>query len=328
MIDVRNLTKYYGNFVGIQNVSFHIDKGEVVGFLGPNGAGKTTTMRILTCFLPPTSGSASIAGYDVFKQSLEARRHIGYLPENVPLYLEMRVESYLRYMARLRGVPRRKAKERVEIVMEQCGLTHMRRRIIGHLSKGYRQRVGLAQALVHDPEVLILDEPTIGLDPKQIVEIRELIKDLGKEHTVILSTHILPEASMICKRVIIINEGRIAGNVWLGDGRVVSVQTGEGAARQVGDRRSIFIEARAPSDLLREKIESIPDVIEVQLQETPDGTVKLTVDHTPQADIREEISSLITSSGWGLLEMRPVEITLEEIFLRLVSRETELEVAA
>ncbi|HEX28587.1 TPA: ATP-binding cassette domain-containing protein [Candidatus Poribacteria bacterium] len=328
MIDVRNLTKYYGNFVGIQNVSFHIDKGEVVGFLGPNGAGKTTTMRILTCFLPPTSGSASIAGYDVFKQSLEARRHIGYLPENVPLYLEMRVESYLRYMARLRGVPRRKAKERVEIVMEQCGLTHMRRRIIGHLSKGYRQRVGLAQALVHDPEVLILDEPTIGLDPKQIVEIRELIKDLGKEHTVILSTHILPEASMICKRVIIINEGRIAGNVWLGDGRVVSVQTGEGAARQVGDRKSIFIEARAPSDLLREKIESIPDVIEVQLQETPDGTVKLTVDHTPQADIREEISSLITSSGWGLLEMRPVEITLEEIFLRLVSRETELEVAA
>jgi ABC-2 type transport system ATP-binding protein len=328
MIDVQNLTKYYGNFVGIEDLSFHIDKGEVVGFLGPNGAGKTTTMRILTCFLPPTSGKAAVAGYDVFKQSLEARRHIGYLPESVPLYLEMTVESYLRYMARLRGVPRKKTRGRVEIAMEQCGLTHMRRRIIGHLSKGYRQRVGLAQALVHDPEVLILDEPTIGLDPKQVVEIRELIRDLGKDHTVILSTHILPEASMICKRVIIINEGRIAGNVWLEEGRAVSIQTGDGAATQVGDRRSLFVEARAPFKQIKDAIELIPDVMNVELQDSSDELVRLIVEHAPQSDLREEISSLIISNGWGLLEIRPIEMTLEEIFLRLVSRESELEVAA
>ena len=323
MIDVQNLTKYYGSFRGIENVSFRVEAGEVVGFLGPNGAGKTTTMRILTCFMPATSGKATVAGYDVFKESLEVRKHIGYLPETVPLYLEMTVESYLKYMAKLRGVPKKRVKERVETVMEACGLTHMRKRVIGHLSKGYRQRVGIAQALVHDPEVLILDEPTIGLDPKQVVEIRQLIKELGKEHTVILSTHILPEASMICRRVIIINEGRIAGNVWLEGGRVTSIQTGEGAAVQVGDRRTLSLLVRAPEDALKTALQGMPEVLDVRVEDIHDGVVRLSVDHTPDSDIREKISSLIVGNGWGLLELSPMEITLEEVFLKLVSREIE-----
>lgn len=323
MIEVQNLTKYYGSFRGIEDVSFRVEAGEVVGFLGPNGAGKTTTMRILTCFMPATSGKATVAGYDVFKESLEVRKHIGYLPETVPLYLEMTVESYLKYMAKLRGVPRKRVKERVEAAMEACGLTHMRRRVIGHLSKGYRQRVGIAQALVHDPEVLILDEPTIGLDPKQVVEIRQLIKELGRERTVILSTHILPEASMICRRVIIINEGRIAGNVWLEEGKVTSIQTGKGAAVQVGDRRTLSLLVRAPEEALKAALEGMPEVMEMRVEDRRDGVVRLSVDHVPDSDIREKISSLIVGNGWGLLELSPMEVTLEEVFLKLVSKEAE-----
>src|SRR5213593_4579679 len=209
MIEVRNLTKHYGPIAAINNVSFGVERGEVVGFLGPNGAGKSTTMRILSCFMPASSGSAKVAGYDVFSQSMDVRRRIGYLPENVPLYTDMRVASYLDFVAEIKGVPRATRKLRVAEVMDKCLIADVQHRLIGRLSKGYRQRVGLAQAIVNDPHVLILDEPTIGLDPKQITEIRALIKSLAGEHTVILSTHILPEVSMVCSAVVIINRGAI-----------------------------------------------------------------------------------------------------------------------
>jgi ABC-2 type transport system ATP-binding protein len=209
MIEVKNLTKLYGNFVAIRDVSFTAEKGSILGFLGPNGAGKTTTMRIITGFMPATSGTVLVDGLDIFKQSLDARRRIGYLPETPPLYIDMRVEGYLRYVAKLRGVPRSKSEGALEHTLEVCGLTDMRHRICGQLSKGYRQRVGLAQALIHDPQVLVLDEPTIGLDPRQIHEIRGLIKTLSGERTVVLSTHILPEVSQICDKVVIIADGRV-----------------------------------------------------------------------------------------------------------------------
>jgi ABC-2 type transport system ATP-binding protein len=210
MIEVKNLTKAYGNFVAVRDVSFKAERGSILGFLGPNGAGKTTTMRIITGFMPATSGTVLVDGLDIFTQSLEARRKIGYLPENPPLYVDMRVEAYLRFVARLRGVPRARLDDALEHALEVCGLTDMRSRICGQLSKGYRQRVGLAQALIHDPPVLVLDEPTIGLDPRQIHEIRGLIKTLSGDRTVVLSTHILPEVSQICDKVVIIADGRVA----------------------------------------------------------------------------------------------------------------------
>src|SRR6266404_8718177 len=209
MIEVKNLTKAYGDFVAVRDVSFKAESGSILGFLGPNGAGKTTTMRIITGYMPATAGTVLIDGLDIFTESLEARRKIGYLPENPPLYLDMRVEAYLRFVAKLRSVPRAKIQSALDHVLEVCGLTDMAHRICGQLSKGYRQRVGLAQALIHDPPVLVLDEPTIGLDPRQIIEIRSLIRELAGQRTVILSTHILPEVSQICQKVVIINEGRV-----------------------------------------------------------------------------------------------------------------------
>ena len=209
MIEVDHITKYYGQTPAVQDVSFRVEKGEILGFLGPNGAGKTTTMRMLTCYLPPSEGTARVAGYDVFEDSMEVRKRIGYMPEHPPLYDDMMVRSYLTFVSKIKGVDAKQRKSRIDLAMEQCGISDMPDTIIGKLSKGYRQRVGLAQALVHDPEVLILDEPTIGLDPRQIIEVRELIKSLAGDHTVILSTHILPEASMTCERVVIINKGKI-----------------------------------------------------------------------------------------------------------------------
>ena len=225
MIEVQNITKNYGPFQALKDISFQVDKGQIVGFLGPNGAGKTTTMRILTCFMPASSGRVTVAGYDVFKASREVRKRIGYLPENVPLYPEMTVTKYLTYMAKIRSVPRGSIKAQLDNAIEACGLTERRHQIIGQLSRGFRQRVGLAQALIHEPDVLILDEPTSGLDPRQIVEIRELIKALGKERTILFSTHILPEASLTCERLIIISRGKITGDVQLKDGRAVSRQS-------------------------------------------------------------------------------------------------------
>ena len=236
MIEVSDLSKYYGDLAAIENVSFSAEPGQILGFLGPNGAGKTTTMRILTCFLPASSGSARVAGYDVVEESMEVRRRIGYLPEQPPVYNDMTVRAYLRFGAKIKGVPAARLNGQVDGVMEKTALTDRRESVIGHLSKGYRQRVGLAQALVHEPDVLILDEPTVGLDPKQIIEIREVIKSLGGEHTIILSTHILPEVSMTCEKVVIINNGRIVGE-GTPDSLIAQLQEGDVLRAQIAGPR-------------------------------------------------------------------------------------------
>ena len=300
MIDVERITKQYGDFTALQDVSFHVGKGEVVGFLGPNGAGKTTTMRILAGFVPPTSGSAQIAGHDVFFDSLEARRRIGYLPETVPLYSEMTVLGYLDYMSKLRGI--RDLVDAVEAAIEASSLSDRAGTIIGKLSKGYRQRVGLAQALVHDPEVLILDEPTIGLDPKQVLEVRELIRELGKDHTVILSTHILPEVSQICSRVIIINEGCI-----------VAEDTPEHLTALVGGGQRLYLELDALSDEIPRTLTQIPGIVAVR----PAREGGYEVECAAGVDCRAEIARRGVTRGWGLLEIRAVGVSLEEVFLKL-----------
>ncbi len=280
MIEVENLTKQYGDFTAIEDVSFTVNEGEVVGFLGPNAAGKTTTMRILTCFMPATDGTARVAGYDVLKNPLEVRKNIGYLPENVPLYTDMTVKSYLEFMARIKGVQRRDRKERVDSVISACGLEQFRDRLIGKLSKGYRQRVGLAQSLVHSPQVLILDEPTIGLDPRQIIEIRNLIKSLGGEHTVILSTHILPEASMICGRIIIINDGKIAGTVKLKDGKVAIIESrSTGTIVNLEETGSVYLRVQGPTDKVLSRIQLSPQVSEVRLENEENGIGTYIVTH-------------------------------------------------
>ena len=318
MIEVENLTKQYGNFTAIEGVTFNVDEGEVVGFLGPNAAGKTTTMRILTCYMPATNGTVKIAGYDVFQNSLEVRKHIGYLPENVPLYIEMSVESYIDFMAKIRSVPRNLRRQRVDSVIEACGLDRFRNRLIGRLSKGYRQRVGLAQSLVHNPPVLILDEPTIGLDPKQIIEIRNLIKNLGGDHTVILSTHILPEASMICSRIVVINEGRIAGTVKLKDGKVVMIEfRATGKIVNLEESGNISLKIQGPSGKIISRLKLNPQVTDVLFEQEEDDVGTYVVIHEAGVDIRAELTSTIVYSGWGLLELMPVEMTLEEAFLEL-----------
>ncbi len=320
MIEVENLTKNYGAFRALADISFRIEKGEVVGFLGPNGAGKTTTMRILTCFMPASSGKASVAGYDVFKESLEVRKRIGYLPENIPLYPEMTVSKYLKYISKIKGLPRSRRAERLDVAIEACGLTERRNQIIGQLSKGYRQRVGLAQALIHDPDVMIFDEPTSGLDPRQIIEIRELIKELGKEHTIILSTHILPEASMTCERLIVINEGRIAGDVKLSEGRPVSVDSGAHVESDIVGGKTLYLEVGAPLEEARAALESVPNVDRVEHRETNDGNHPVFhVSCDAETDARPEIAAAIVRNGWSLLEMRSIEMTLEEVFLRLTT---------
>lgn len=320
MIEVENLTKNYGPFRALEDVSFRIEKGEVVGFLGPNGAGKTTTMRILTCFMPASSGRATVAGYDVFKESLEVRKRIGYLPENIPLYPEMTVTKYLKYISKIKGLPRSRRAERLDLAIEACGLTERRNQIIGQLSKGYRQRVGLAQALIHDPDVMIFDEPTSGLDPRQIVEIRELIKELGKEHTIILSTHILPEASMTCERLIVINEGRIAGDVKLSEGKAISIDTGEHVESALIEGKTLYLEVSGPVEKVTTALESVPSVGRVENKETSDGNNPVFhVSYDAGTDVRPEIAAIVVRNGWSLLEMRSVEITLEEVFLRLTT---------
>lgn len=320
MIEVENLTKSYGQFQALKGISFRIDRGEVVGFLGPNGAGKTTTMRILTCFMPASSGNATVAGYDVFRQSLEVRKHIGYLPESVPLYPEMTVTGYLKFVSKIKGVPRSKRAERLEVAIESCGLTERRGQIIGQLSKGYRQRVGLAQALIHDPDVIVLDEPTAGLDPRQIIEIRELIKALGKEHTIILSTHILPEASMTCERLIVINNGKIAGGVRLSEGRAVSIDAGDGGQTELGDTKTLYLEVSGPEAEVKTVLENLPAVGRVESQGLNDNVdPAFHISYNPNTDIRAAVSSTIVQHGWSLLEMRSVEMTLEELFLQLTT---------
>ncbi len=306
MIEVMGLTKFYGEVKALDEVSFDVRSGEILGFLGPNGAGKTTTMRILTGFLSPTRGEVKVAGYDVVEHSLEVRRITGYLPETVPLYNEMRVRDYLGYMARIRGIPRKRIRDRVDFVIESCGLKDVADRLNGHLSKGYRQRVGIAQALVHDPKVLILDEPTIGLDPVQVREVRQLIKSMAGERTIILSTHILPEVSMTCERVLIIHKGRI-----------VAEDTPEGLSRRLQQSERILVRlARVPSQPLA-ALERLDGVLRV---ERVDDNL-FAVEAQSGNEIREQLAEFVVKSGWGLLELRREELTLEDIFVNLVTKE-------
>ena len=313
MIEVEHLSKVFNGRKAVDDVSFYVGKGEVLGFLGPNGAGKTTTMRILTCYMPSTEGTARIAGYDVFEESLEVRKRIGYLPENPPIYPEMTVDSYLGFVAKIKGTPSGQRKAQVDKVVEECSLGDVRRRIVGKLSKGYKQRVGLAQALLKDPEVLILDEPTIGLDPKQIHEVRTLIKSLASTRTVILSTHILPEVSMTCNRVVIINKGK-----------VVAMDTPEGLAAQMKGAERIALIVDGPPDAIREKIQAIEGVISIQATDENDGKPSsFTVECRLDTDLRPVLASTIVTQGWGLLEIRGVSLSLEDVFINLTTEESD-----
>jgi ABC-2 type transport system ATP-binding protein len=312
MIEVEQLTKKYGDTTAVKDVSFRVERGDILGFLGPNGAGKTTTMRILTCFMAPTSGTARVGGYDIFNDSLEVRRLIGYLPEGVPLYRDMAVRKYLLYCAALRGVPRRGREDRVDEVMAKTHVDEFADKIIGKLSKGQRQRVGIAQAIVHDPPVLILDEPTASLDPAQTREARELIRTLGRDHTIILSTHILAEVSMVCNRVIIIDAGQVK-----------AVDTPDNLSRQI--RHSDMIQVRlkrAPSDAAQQ-LRKLKGVQRVRHQ---DGAFM--VETSLDTDLREDLAAFAVNKGWGLLELRRMEMSLEDAFIEITSGHIEQIVAA
>ena len=324
MIEVQNLSKNYGPFQALKDISFSVDKGQIVGFLGPNGAGKTTTMRILTCFMPASDGKVSVAGYDVFKESREVRKRIGYLPENIPLYTEMTVTKYLAYMAKIRNVSRKHIKERLDIAIESCGLMERRNQIIGQLSRGFRQRVGLAQALIHEPEVLILDEPTSGLDPRQIVEIRELIKELGKERTILFSTHILPEASQTCERLLIISKGKITGDVQLSNGRAVANETQIKTENDTAIKTLTLVVTGEQPDEIEETLRNIPDTVSVEQSAIKENsTLTFHIHYALTGDIRAAVAKTVVDRGWNLLEMRTDEVSLEELFLSLTSENVE-----
>ena len=305
MIKVESLTKRYAGQPAIQNLNFEVGQGEIMGFLGPNGAGKTTTMRILAGFMPPTSGRATVAGFDVFSQSLQARSHLGYMPESVPLYNDMRVDEYLVYRAALKSVPRRRVAERVGDVKELCGLKEVKKQLIGTLSKGYRQRVGLADALLHEPDLLILDEPTIGLDPNQIRQVRELIKNLGKQHTILLSTHILPEVEMTCSRVIIIHKGRIE-----------ACDTPDNLLGKIRRAGGVLLEAKTGPDNGAEELKKIAGVRDIMID--VDGEWKIfSLRVESGMDVREQIFRLATDRRWIVRELTQRRATLEDVFVEL-----------
>jgi len=309
LIEVENLTKAYGPVTAVDHVSFTVNRGEILGFLGPNGAGKTTTMRILTGFMPATSGTARIAGYEVSTDSLDVRRHIGYLPESPPLYPDMSVETYLDFVLRIKNVSADKRRARIDDALEKTNITDKRSQLIKRLSRGYKQRVGLAQALVHDPDVIVLDEPTVGLDPKQIIEVRHLIKALAGTHTIILSTHILPEVSMTCDRVVIINKGKIA-----------AIDTPQNLTAQLKGGQKIHIDAQAPEASLLELLTTIPGASRVQVHsQRADGHVTATIEATPGQDIRSQVAARIVEKGWALYELGSVSVSLEDIFLELTT---------
>ncbi len=311
MINVQNLTKRYGELLAIKDVTFKVEKGEVLAFLGPNGAGKTTTMRILTGFIPATSGTAAIAGYDIFEDSHEAKKRIGYLPERPPLYHEMTVSEYLLFVAKIKGVDRKVRSSALGGVLEKCALTGVKDRLIGNLSRGFRQRVGLAQALIHNPEVLILDEPTTGLDPKQIIEVRQVIKELAGQHTIILSTHILSEATATCQRVIIIHEGKI-----------VAVDTQERLSTQIRKSDKIRIQLKTPPADAADRLKTLPGVLSAYPEDPSDGPA-FTVECALGRDLRPEIASLAVQQGWGLLELRSLSLSLEDVYLKLTEEEDQ-----
>ena len=312
MIEVSNLTKRYAGHTALSSISFSVRRGEVVGLLGPNGAGKSTTMRILSCFLPATSGTVRIAGFDVFHQSAEVRRRIGYMPENNPLHQDMRVREYLKFRARLKGLNRRKSRDRVDVVMEQCGLTGVSRRIIGQLSKGFKQRVGLADALVHEPELIILDEPTIGLDPNQIRSVRQLIKSLAKVHTVLISTHILPEAEMTCNRMVI-----------LYDGKVLAADTPENLQHLMAGNNHVIAEIAAPAAELRELWAQMPEVEQFDVSAAEGDYFRCSLTPRNGTDLRPVVYSLARKRGWDLRELTRNRHSLEDIYVQLTRPQEE-----
>jgi ABC-2 type transport system ATP-binding protein len=314
MITVKELTKRYARNTAVDHISFQVEKGQIVGFLGPNGAGKTTTMRMLTCFLPPTSGSATVAGYDVLEQPLEVKKRIGYLPETPPLYPEMETGEYLTFVGKLKGLSGAELRKRVDYVCDRCAIADVRNKLLGKLSKGYRQRVGLAQAIVHNPDVLILDEPTSGLDPKQINETRDLIKSLGGDHTIILSTHILPEVEQTCEQVIIINKGKLAATD--------SVQNLQNRARGAG---SVLVEVSGRNGSLdlaavQRRLEQVAGVAHVVDKHSRQNRSSFEVEGG-KGFVRGDLARAVVESGWDLNELRPSAMSLEEIFLQLTGAE-------
>ena len=313
MIELDKVTKYYGNFPAITDVSFQVKKGEILGLLGPNGAGKTTCMKIVTGFMPPTSGRVTVAGHDVIAESVEARRHIGYMPETVPLYTDMSVEDYLTFMGRIRGMSGSRIRQRIDDVIGICHLEDYQSAYISKLSKGFRQRLGLAQAILHEPDVLILDEPTIGIDPIQVVETRQLIKGLGVEHTLIVSTHILPEVSMICGRVAIIHEGEI-----------VAEDSPENLATRLRGGDRIEMDVRGPEKEVVQTLRAVKGVEDVsRASDAAQGYASFVIDAGHEPKLRAQLAQAVVSRGWDLLRMESVDMTLEEIFLRLTTSEEE-----
>jgi gliding motility-associated transport system ATP-binding protein len=315
MITAKNLTKRYARTVAVDEISFDVAKGQIVGFLGPNGAGKTTTMRMLTCFLPPSSGTATVAGFDVLEQPLEVKTRIGYLPETPPIYPEMETTEYLEFVGKLKGLSGADLQKRVDYVCERCAVTDVKNKLLGRLSKGYRQRVGLAQAIIHNPDVLILDEPTAGLDPKQINETRDLIKSLAGDHTIILSTHILPEVEQTCEQVIIINKGRLVATD--------SVRNLRARARGA---ESVLLEIAGRSGdleaaIVQHKLEQVSGVSRVLFKQQIDGRGIFEVESQKGKLVRGDLARAVVESGWDLNELRPAAMSLEEIFLQLTQSE-------
>lgn len=310
MIEVEHLTKRYGPTQAVTDVSFRVEKGEVLGFLGPNGAGKTTTMRVITGYLPPTEGTVRVAGFDVVEQPIEAKRRTGYLPETPPVYPDMTVNEYLTFVGHIKGVPRRDLKPRIDEITDKCAIADVRNRQTGKLSKGYRQRVGLAQALIHNPDVLVLDEPTAGLDPKQIIETRELIRSLAGQHTVVLSTHILPEVSKTCERVVVISGGK-----------VVAVGKPDDLTRRLQGFETVLVTAEGPANEIKERMERVTGVDLVEQKETADSQATFEIHAHKDQDVRSELARAIVESQWKLLELRATALSLEDIFLKLTTKD-------
>lgn len=310
MIKVEGLTKRYARTVAVDNISFEVEKGQIVGFLGPNGAGKTTTMRVLTCFLPPTAGHVTVAGFDVLEQPLEVKKRIGYLPETPPLYPEMEVIEYLEFVGRLKSIAKGDLNRRIDEVVERCALGDVRAKLIGKLSKGFRQRVGLAQAIIHNPDVLVLDEPTSGLDPKQIIETRSLIRSLAGDHTIILSTHILPEVEQSCERVIIIAQGKL-----------VAIDSVTNLTNRLRGSEAVAVEVEGAGDGegVQQRLEQVPGVSRVVLKHAADGRSTFEVESLQGRQIRAELARAVVTAGWNLTELRAVGFSLEEIFLQLTA---------
>jgi len=311
VIEVNELTHYYGLKQAISNVSFKVKKGEILGLLGPNAAGKTTTMRILTCYMPPTGGTATVGGYDIFEKSMDVRKITGYLPENPPLYNDLVVQDYLEFVAKIKGIEKSRIKEEVDSVVEKTSIGDVKQRVIGKLSKGYKQRVGLAQCLLNNPQVVIFDEPTVGLDPKQIIEIRELIKKLKGDHTVILSSHILPEVEQTCERVVIIS-----------DGKVVAEDTPENLTARMRGSERVLLEVDGEEKIVKDTFTSFKDIISLQVNKSGAGHLKVVVES--KSDLRKEYAKALVKKNIGLLEMQVDKVTLEDIFLHLTTKEEEV----